>query len=204
MASNPTPTEIIPAPIPRKLRALIGDIFMKAADIDHLISMALFKAASIHETNGFILLARMDLSERIKRLKFFIEQYPDDAMRLAYQKISLKLNNFITSRNYIAHGVYIGYNRECRMYCFMKYSDYEDLDENGAFITKAKTFSEDEIISLVSDGNWIDANIRAGFGIKPLHEKFKPRHFRQKPQSRKALRKNMKSESQPPRRSSRE
>jgi len=158
--------------------------------------MALFSIAKVHPPNGFILLKRMPISEKLGRLRVFVDAHNNKAMLLSFSDIVKELEIFNTIRNDIAHGVYIGVNTLTGEFCFASTSEHF-AGEGAAFIHTVRCFSDANLRQAVAEGEAIRAEIRSTFSVRTFHETFPSQFHAQKPQSQKAARKGSSAKSKP-------
>ena len=59
------------------LRAM-ARIILHGSEIDHAISLALFKLSKISEEDGFALLGMLQISAKLEKLRYFIEKYGEN------------------------------------------------------------------------------------------------------------------------------
>jgi hypothetical protein len=100
--------DIKPVALLRQTKVAVADIILVGAEIDHLISLALFTMAGIEPHNGFFIIKRMQIGEKLDRLKYFVESrgHPD-AMQ-DFDTLITHLETFTRIRNVLAHGIYMG------------------------------------------------------------------------------------------------
>lgn len=117
----------------RRIRAIIGDIMMTGSEIDHLITMALFKIMNVDFTVGFVIFDRTAIGTKIGKMKYFINARNKDDEITEFCKLDSLLKPFIKLRNALAHGVLIGTHDGTVI--FMLTADY--TDNLGSFSNEA-------------------------------------------------------------------
>ena len=193
--SSPSPTsqasDLIEArSMPRSIRASIGEVVLIGSSLEHLVSMALFKISSIPPVHGFAVLGRIGIADRVKKLGLMISAINDPKMMAAAGPVMDTLERWLPARNTLAHGVYCGYQRSTRQYCFQAFGDLVSWDVENVLGSDVRGFSGEQLKLMIRDGHQLEAQIQATFQVRPLRDTLPPLSFAQKPQGRKWRRNN--------------
>lgn len=171
---------------------------MVGAEIDHLITLALFKMTNIDFVVGFALLDRATIGTKLSKLRYFNGFQKDAATRAEFDRLDAILGPFLTLRNTLAHGVLIG--RRGDTIIFMLTADY--TDNLGSFSNGGVGYKEEDFALALDHGRECVKLVTEIFGVKPLHETTQYKLLSGKPQTLKAQRKSNPSKPRSPPRSS--
>jgi hypothetical protein len=95
--------------IPPEILAAIGEIVIKASDLDDLLSLLIFRFTKfVYPEDGFIILGRLSVSEKVKRLSKLVEKYADTAFTEDFDTTKKAISKIFMYRNAFAHGVFQG------------------------------------------------------------------------------------------------
>jgi hypothetical protein len=152
--------------------------------------MALFSIAGIAPENGFIILKRMPISEKLTRLRFFVEIQNSPRVIHGFSPIVQRLQIFTKIRNTVAHGYFLGLRRGTNELAFSIPTDYI-LPPEGSheFVNKVVTITEQNIKRAIAEGQFVRDRLMEVFRIAPYHETGGSQFHSQKPAPRKRKKK---------------
>jgi hypothetical protein len=151
---------------PRRVRALIGDIIMVGAEIDHLVTLALFNTTNIDFTIGFALFDRASIGSKLSKLRYFMGFQKDELVKSNFKVLDKHLEPFLKLRNALAHGVLIG--KRLDEIIFMLTAEYQDYE--GSFSSGAVGYREEQFKHVLNRGRECVKMLKELFDVKPLHE----------------------------------
>lgn len=188
--------DIQPFPLGRQTKVAIADIILLGAEIDHLTSMALFAFAGIEPHDGFVLIKRLQIGEKLDRLKYFVNAHGNAEFIAAFDQLVKQLATFTRIRNTLAHGVYMGMRKDTGDYYFQNTADYiVPPDDPGAvFVHRALGISDANLKLCAQNGRAIIHHLRVIFQVAPMQETYRQRPLASKPVSRKPRQKGTLSE----------
>lgn len=166
-------------------KAAIGDIILIGSEIDHLISIALFKTAEIHADIGFSLFGRTSLGTKLLKLRSLLKAEGSDQYR-AFEEIKENLDRFIACRNMFAHGVYMGVNEGLLSYMVTA----DPGQEQDEIIFTIKRFGFGDFGPCVRTGREVVLNLQTIFLISSLRGAFPYRLSEKKSRNRQPQRKS--------------
>jgi hypothetical protein len=179
----------------QRVRAYIGSIILSGSEIDHLISLALFRASGLTEKNGFILFGRSTISTKMGKLRYLVQtSYKDGPNIEEFSDLEQDIQTFSKVRNMVAHGLILG--MAAGEIIFNLYADYGDIE--GVHISNAIGTTEDNIKISATMGKQLVGVIKFLFDVHSSHETGQYILLKGPLPSRKSLRKNNPSKSQPP------
>ena len=185
---------------PRRVRAMIGEIVMSGAEIDHLISLALFKLSRIDFSIGFILLDRASIGTKIAKLRYLVSISSDIELNEQFLKLDAELTPFLKIRNTVAHGHLLG-RQSNGAFAFLVTADY--TDNLGEFCSAAEFTNEEHLSKTSKGGQRCIKLIEEIFDVRPLHETTQYKLLTEKPPTLKSQHKSNPSKSPRPPKSSR-
>ena len=160
----PLDEKIRPYTLLRSEKEAVGDVILICSELDHLISVALFKTAEIHGDIGFSLLGRSTIGARLKHLRSILKA-SDTATNNAFATYTAELDRFLAVRNAFAHGQFMGVLND--NLCFLVTADPSSDEDDVIF--KLKQIGRDELRHLVSFGRFILDEIKRIFNVSALH-----------------------------------
>lgn len=182
---------VVPYSPSRRVRAVIGDIVMTGAEIDHLISLALFKMLKIDFSIGFVLFDRATMGTKLAKLKYFVEVSNDETLVKKFDNLCKALQPLMKMRNTVAHGHIVGKTKFGNEILFLVTADY--TDHLGEFVSTAISFTEEQLTLISNNSKACVEEIKRVFDVKPLHETTSYKLLPDPPKSLKAQRKNNRS-----------
>ncbi len=158
---------IEPYKLPPAVLVDIGTIVTAAANLDDILSMAIFRVSEIAPSDGFVMLGQTTMPAKIQKLEYLAKKYTDapDAERIHAACGHLK--KIFTCRNAIAHGVYLGRHKERKTLIFVTTSkNYEP--EDGVTVQKAVGYSEEQLTTMAAFATQMAAALEQDFDVLKL------------------------------------
>lgn len=158
----------------------IANLVLHCAKIDHAVSLVLFQSIGIKENSGFVLIGQTSISQKMKTLSHFINEFYDDETRAEFVEISKNISLVNTCRNYIAHGLYAGTLKATREYCFILTSQFF-LPEDEFTTFKIAAYTSKLIKSFSKIAEHTHKLICLKFSLEPWHDKERGQILPQRP-----------------------
>lgn len=198
-ADTPKPSsEVIePYRLPRRVRAAVGEIIMVGAEVDHLISMSLFKAAEIKPWIGFVLLKRAPISQKLETLGHLIEEEANEQRLKEWDALSPDIRQFSENRNVLSHGIYRGRLKATGKLSFGMPQAYVATDGKHPYYYENRLITEEAIAITATKGHEICERLKRAFEVLPFHETYSDLHQIGRPESLKAKRKQANRQKKP-------
>jgi hypothetical protein len=159
---------------------------LTGAEIDHLITVALFKIVKIDFTIGLVIFDRASIGTKLEKMRYFVNARNIDEEIKAFKNLDSLLKPFIKLRNALAHGVLIGAHQD--FVIFMLTADY--TDNLGSFSNEAAGYKEADFCTASEHGRECVKLIKEIFDVQPLHEITQYKLLQEKPPTLKSQRKN--------------
>jgi hypothetical protein len=87
----------------------IGKMVVSTSDLDDLLSLLIFQLSHfVKPHDGYVILGRLPISEKIKRVEKLVKRYTDKEFQNTFAALKINLSNIFRYRNTFAHGVYQG------------------------------------------------------------------------------------------------
>lgn len=121
-------------PIDGELLAAIGQLLIGTSDLDDILSLMLFRLVPFAKPeDGFIVLGRLAISEKIKRLAKLVERKGSDELKSQFAQLKPVFSRIFLFRNAFAHGIYQGTDAQdgALVFAFTTH-DLFDQEENSA------------------------------------------------------------------------
>jgi hypothetical protein len=124
------PTKVNKHPLTPEVLQDIGRILVATSDLDDLLSLLIFQFSKfVDPQNGYIVLGRLPVSEKVKRAEILVKRYADGNFQSLFADLKVSLSNIFRYRNAFAHGVYQGIDESDGSLIFtLTAEDYWDPD----------------------------------------------------------------------------
>ena len=159
---------------------------MAASEIDHLISLSLFRLANISFASGFVLVGKMVISTKLKHLDYLINAHADEELCVNFSLLQNRISEFNVIRNAIAHGTFIG-DVNVSLY-FDQPVDYSDTE--GHHVNKVVLITPSEIKDTANKSSSLARITKDVFGVDLLNLTSPLIILQKKPESRRSARKS--------------
>src|ERR1700761_8311456 len=88
--------------------AAIGRIILLCAQVDDLVTEAIFRASNLHYVPGLMILGRTEISSKLEKLQKLLEVNATDEFLRIFLDIRKDIGALLSIRNTLAHGTFLG------------------------------------------------------------------------------------------------
>ena len=146
----------------RSEKACIGKVVLLAAELDHLLTIALSRKSEMHADVGLYLFSRSQISTKVKNLRWIIKSGSDE---VRFGAVAEEIDDYLILRNTFAHGVYMGVVNETHI-AFIVSKDPSADEEDLMF--KVKRVPLSGLKAYCRLGQRLVNDIKAIFGVESL------------------------------------
>lgn len=161
---EPTDEKFTSYQLMKSERMAVGDLILACSELDHLVSVALFKTAEMHGDIGFSLMGRSAVSTRLKHLRAVLKA-EDPAKSVAFAQHAQIFDRILRTRNAFAHGQFVGLLNDCL--CYLVTADPSADEDNIIF--KVEQIPRSDLSPLISAARQLAIKMQALFDISGLH-----------------------------------
>lgn len=148
----------------------IGEIVTAGAEIEQVVSLALFKVIGLDPLDGFTLFGSSSIGTRIVALRTVLRQNSEqESLWRAFEKIDSGLTEAVAVRNMFAHGTLLGYNDGFLGYSVLQ--KVQRLDEETAGLT-IKRFRLSEFKARARQAESLLKSLKETFDVQAIHERY--------------------------------
>jgi hypothetical protein len=102
------PSQIKETTLDSETLAGIGRLILVCAEIEDLITEALFRAAKLHHVPGLMILGRSEIGSKLEKLQKILEVYQTDDFMDRFKRVREDIGAVSGVRNILAHGTFLG------------------------------------------------------------------------------------------------
>ena len=176
---EPTDEAFVPYRLLKSERTAVGDLILICSELDHLVSVALFKTAEIHGDIGFSLMGRTTVGTRLTKLRAVLKA-ESPTKSAAFAQHTHIFDRILRTRNAFAHGQFVGLLNDCL--CYLVTADPATDDDNIIF--KVEQVHRSELSPLISSARQLSIEMQTLFDISGLHTAIPHKLARRKPRDR--------------------